>query len=298
MPDDAWPILAKACGASWLKWGLAMITSGLFLLCTVLKLGLHHLLQRKSDERHIEAVWEDQGPTPMGEHGFTPQGLTFAGGRLIFANTWKDQQSRVYEIDPVSMKIGRFFDMPPEALHTSGLAAKDGVLWAVDYRSNQAYCIDLESSFARKAVQVRGTFSTTLEGTSACSLVQWKGEELLAISDFMNSKTTIFVRTAKALVGGTAESAVVFSYRNEGFSQGLEFFGGYLYESENKLGVDVVNVIDLDLLKDFRSSRKATIAQFDAPSRGVEDLAWSGERLWTSDETVFRFYSTTLLDLP
>jgi glutamine cyclotransferase len=69
-------------------------------------------------------------------------------------------------------------------------------------------------------------------------------------------------------------SSIVFSYSNEGFSQGLEWDGAYLYESENKCGINVINQMDLQVLRDSGSARKATVRQYNAPSKGVEDLAW------------------------
>ncbi len=256
------------------------------------RFGLFSLLNKGAAE--LEANWSDMGPTPLGHKKFTPQGMTWVGERLIFANTWKDTRSRVYEIDPESMEILRHFDMPEGAVHTSGLAWDGDRLWAVDYRSNRAYCIDLETSLRHEEVQVVGSFDTGLRGTSACCIVPWKGERLLAISDFMRSRKTILVDHPAAMRAGNAKESIRFQYRNEGFSQGLEYFGGYLYESENKIGTDVVNKLDLEKLERFGDARKAAVAQFRAPSRGVEDLAWSGEALWTSDEVVFKFFKWVL----
>jgi len=238
--------------------------------------------------------WEDRGPTPLGEKGYTPQGMTWVDGRIIFANSWKNKRSRVYEYHPESMATTRHFDMPSEAVHTSGLAWDGQYLWAVDFVSNRAYCIDLGPSLEGGEAVVVGSFLTTLKGTSACCIVRWKNDEYLAISDFMRTRQTIFVEHRKALEAGSADGLITYSYRNEGFSQGLEYAEGFLYESENKLGMDVINKISLDKLAESGNSRKATILQFTAPSRGIEDLAWDGQSIWTSDESVFRFYKGRL----
>ena len=238
-------------------------------------------------------VWEERGPTPLGEKGYTPQGMTWVDGRILFANSWKNRKSRVYEIVPETMAIRRYFDMPEEAVHTSGLAWDGEYLWGVDYVSNRGYCIDLEASLSAGRARVVGTFDSTLKGTSACCIVPWKDDRYLAISDFMRAGRTIFVRMRDAVREGTAAAAIDFEYRNEGFSQGLEYIDGFLYEAENKLGVDVINKIDMARLVETRDARKATVSQYRAPSRGVEDLAWSGKHLWTSDETVWRFFRGT-----
>jgi len=249
---------------------------------------------RQPKTRRATVEWKNLAAVPLAEKKYTPQGMTWVGGRLVFANSWKNTNSRVYEFNPESMICTRYFDMPDGAVHTSGLAWDGDHLWAVDYISNFAYCFSLESSFeAGRPVEV-GRFATTLKGTSACCFITWNGERLLAVSDFMNSRQTVFIEHEEALKKQTARDHIVFSYTNEGFSQGLEFAKGFLYESENKFRVDVVNQIDLDLLQKTKNSSNATIRQYYAPNGGVEDLAFDGQQLWTSDEVSFRFYRGTL----
>lgn len=257
---------------------------------TIPRLGLHNLLIKKKGQLAKNIQWEETGATPLGEKGFTPQGMTWVDGKIIFANSWKNKRSRVYEIEPKTMEIKRHFDMPPEAVHTSGLAWDGKHLWGVDYISNRAYCFDLDASLVHGKPSIVGSFQTTLKGTSACCIIPWNGNKYLAISDFNRTKRTVFVQMYEALETGTAEGCIDFEYRNEGFSQGLEFVDGFLYESENKRGVDIINKIDLAKLAETKRSRLATVVQYLAPSRGIEDLAWDGSTIWTSDESTFRFY--------
>jgi len=264
------------------------------LSCSKITSEILSLFIKKRGAQLKKIKWEDKGPTPLGDKKFTPQGLTWVDSKLIFANSWKDEKSRVYEIDPSTMKILRYFDMPQGAVHTSGLAWDGNQLWAVDYISNRAYCIELEASLSSSHPHVIGSFDTTLQGTSACCIIQWNKQQYLAVSDFRNTCTTIFIDISKALKTGTAKGAIDFKYINECFSQGLEFFNGFLYESENKFGKNIINKIDLTLLSEYRNSRKSTIVQFVAPSWGIEDLAWDGEALWTSEERTFRFFKTFL----
>jgi len=216
--------------------------------------------------------------------------MTWVEGRLVFANSWKDTQSRVYRYAPERMELEATFDMPPEAVHTSGLAWDGTHLWAVDYKSNRGYRIDLARSFAAGTAVVVDSFPTGLGGTSACAILERGGETLLAISDFGRTSRTYVVRPERALADGGLSNAVVFSYENEGFSQGLVWDGVSLLEAENKKGVDVINQMDVERLVATGSARKSTIRQLDAPGRGVEDLAFDGQRLYTSDEVSFRFY--------
>jgi len=273
---------------------LAVLSAGGYLVLFTYH-GRGYLSRRPANLRG-EIAWLERGPTPHGDKGYTPQGLTWVEGRLIFANSWKNTRSRVYEFDPETMECLRFFDMPPEAVHTSGLAWDGSRLWAVDYISNRGYAIDLEASLAAGQVSLIGQFATTLRGTSACCLLPWEGQQVLAISDFMRTARTMFVWPEESLAAGTVADSIVFSYTNEGFSQGLEFFDGFLYESENKRGTDVINRLDLEKLAKTRSARRSTVKQYAAPNGGVEDLAYDGRRLWTSDECTFRFYCAELPD--
>jgi len=259
-----------------------------------LRLGLVTRLVRAPRTVRRRVAWTNHGPTPLGGKRFTPQGLTWAEGRLLFANSWKDTHSRVYEFDPATMQELRTFDMPAEAVHTSGLAWDGEWLWAVDHKSNLAYCIDREASFAAGQAQIVGKFSTGFLGTSACCLVPIDGEICLAISDYLRTHSTIVVRHRAALIDGSASAHIVFRYRNEGCSQGLEFAEGYLWESENKLGRDVINQLDVDRLRQTGQARRSTIAQFSAPGAGIEDIAFDGLRMWTSDDLSFRFFSARL----
>lgn len=278
----------------------------LALACGVLarRYAMIRFLWRRHKSHDETIVWLDRGPVPLAEMRYTPQGLTWVEGKLILANSWRDRRSRVYEIDPQSMELLRHFDMPAEAVHTSGLAWDGKRLWGVDYKSNRGYCLDLEASFRAQQAVVIGSFQTTLRGTSACCLLPWEGRTYLAISDFMRSTRTIFVRHDDALAAGTAAGAIDFWYRNEGFSQGLEFIDGFLYESENKRGrnaargrsPDIVNKLDLAMLAEHRNAHLATVHQFTAPGHGVEDLAWDGEHLWTTDEISFRFFMSRVTD--
>jgi len=274
-----------------MMWVIAL--GALLLLVIVVAtgwLGLHNLVLRQPSSKRAVLAWEDLGPTPLGDKGYTPQGMTFADGKIIFANSWKNTRSRVYCYQPPKMEPLAEFDMPAEAVHTSGLAWDGKHLWAVDYICNCCYKIDLVESARTGQVKVLGKFSTGLKGTSACAFLEYKGEQVLAISDFMRTRKTYVVRHNQAIANGSMAGAVVFSYANEGFSQGLVWDGQYLYESENKRGINVINQMDVDELVRTGSARCATVLQYNAPERGVEDLAWDGQYFYTSDEVTFRFY--------
>lgn len=262
----------------------------ILLIITNMKLNIINIYYPRCRVGNSEILWEDKGPTPGEGEKYTPQGMTWINGKIIIANSLNNTKSCVFEIDPETMKILRHFEMPDEAVHTSGLAWDGYYLWGVDYISNRAYCIDSEESFKNAQVRIIGSFDTTLKGTSACCIVNWEGRQYLAISDFMRTKCTLFINMYEALKKGSAQDMIVFKYKNEGFSQGLEFFDGFLYEAESKLGIDRINKIDIEKLRTTKNARKSTIFHYLAPSKSVEDLAWSGSELWTSDEYEYKIF--------
>jgi len=268
--------------------GAALLVAAVLVACY--RYGVHNLFIRQEDGLVGKVTWEDMGPTPGADDGCTPQGIAWVNGRLMFASSCRDTLSRIYEIDPTNIVVLRAFDMPAEAVHTSGLSWDGSTLWAVDYISNKAYRIDLEPSLASGRAVVSGSFDTGLGGTSACAMVEWEGKSLLAISDFMRTGRTYLVRPEEALAAGNGLAAVEFSYENEGFSQGLEFAEGSLFETENKFRSAVVNRLDLARLKETGSARASIVKQYPAPDRGVEDLVLGDGYMWTSDEHVFRIF--------
>lgn len=254
--------------------------------------GLFSFFQFGPSSKRVAIPWECLGAVPRVGRGCTPQGMAWTGDRIIFASSVADTESILYECHPDDMRILRSFKMEKEAVHVSGLAYDGRHLWAVDYVSNRCYKLDLEASFQQRRAVVLGHFATGLKGTSACCLLKIEGRDYLAISDFMRTRKTYIVDHEAALARGTMSENIVFAYRNEGFSQGLEWDGRYLYESENKAGVDVINQMDFAVLRAHQDARAATVRQFNAPGKAVEDIAFDGERLYTSDERDFMFHRT------
>ncbi len=276
----------------WFLLSLVVLASG--MIGVAYKLSIHSLfIRNRSKASRIE--WQELTPTPRAEDKYAPQGAAYVDGFFLLANTWNDKKSRVYEYSPETMTVLRYFDMPERANHTSGLSWDGRSLWAVDHLTNLAYQIDLEKSLSTGNAAVENTFNTGLRGTSACAVVPVDDRIALAISDFMHSGRTIIVDVDRVLQKESIQDAILFSYMNEGFSQGLEYVDGYLYEAENKIGINVINKLDIKLLRQYGKSRSAIVAQYNAPGRGVEDIAWDGASLWTSDEVSYRIYRSDLI---
>jgi hypothetical protein len=220
--------------------------------------------------------------------------MTWRGDELVIAVSLNYRPSMVFRISRETHAIRGSFEMPRAATHTSGLAWDGQCIWAVDFSARRCYEVDAARSFSTGVAQIVATFDTGLDGTSACCFVTFNGAQVLAISQFRKDRQTVFVNHQEAINDGSAQRHKVFSYRNGGFSQGLEFDGKYLYESENRAGRSIINKIDLGLLTSTKDSFLSTVAQLDAPGWGVEDLAWDGQRLWTADEFSFRLYNSLI----
>ena len=246
------------------------------------------------------SAWQDLGVPPGGAEHYPPQGMTLVGDRLGFTNHHNDTKSAMYLVDTATMTIQASAEMPPEAVHTSGLGWDGQTLWAVDYKSLQLYALDLEATFDQGQAAVTGSWPTGLEGASALTVVELDGVIYLAISDFMRTARTYLIqrdRVSQLDPDHPLPDLASVSYRNGTFSQGLTWDGRYLYETVNNRGVDRIEVYDIaTALRAQDSNQVLRVGSFEAPGRAGEDLATDGQRLWTSDEASYRWY--VLRDLP
>ncbi len=264
-----------------------LLTAGLLLLSGC----VHQFLCRPD---HSPATpWTDLGEVPGGAERYPPQGMTLMGDQLVFTNHWNDTKSGVYLVDPDSMTVLEEREMPPEAVHTSGLGWDGETLWAVDYKSLLIYAIDPVASFEGDQVVVTSTWPTGLGGSSALTCFELDGVWWLAVSDFMNSaRTYVFPRDAiDGLHQQPLDELATISFPNGTFSQGLTWDGRYLLETVGNRGVDRIEVYDIvEALRQEDSSLVHNLGNFAAPEQAGEDLATDGDRLWTSDEHSYRWY--------
>jgi hypothetical protein len=245
------------------------------------------------------ASWTDLGPVPAADLRYPPQGLAWTGKRLVFTNHWNDRSSGLYLLDPLPLRIVAESGMPAEAVHTSGLAWDGESLWAVDYRVNRLYRFSWNPDGPHREPAFQASYPTGLEGTSAIASLTVEEIRYLAISDFRRTRSTFLLRADRVpeLERSSLPVAADLRYRNGGFSQGLAWDGSYLYEANNNWGIDRIDVIDVRrALKDRDPSKIAFLGSFRGPGPSIEDLATDGRRLWTSDESTYRFYVLEDLD--
>ncbi len=225
------------------------------------------------------------------ESKYSPQGMVWVGEKLLFSNSWNDTRSRVYHLNPENMEVLDYFDMPPEAVHTSGLGWDGTHIWAVDYSSNRIYQIELVTSFKNHKAEVLNSYPSGLQGTSACTIIQDAQKKYLAVSDFRNSKETIILDIDTLISFGNSQESIVMTYKNHGYSQGLHYSDGILYESENTFGKSRIYLYDFSVLLSGKDRNDALKEVIRGPGFGIEDIYLKNGKIWTSDEVSFRFYS-------
>jgi hypothetical protein len=129
------------------------------------------------------ALW-----TPGIDHGYVPQGLTFAEGQILVSAYFSTNPAismgpcRVYRLDPASGEITGYFDLPPDCGHAGGLAyAGNGILILSDTR--RLYRMDLGKAFqeqhARNAITGTLDLAGALRGsfTAFVPTQAWPGEK-------------------------------------------------------------------------------------------------------------------------
>ena len=244
--------------------------------------------------KSIDVTWHTVGPTPMAAKKYAPQGMTFINGDLIMAESWNDTKTVLYVLrgDESGYQVISQVEMPPEAVHTSGLEWDGVYLWAVDFVSNRLYKINWQNSIDSGSVDVLDSCATGLKGSGSIARLRIDDTEVVAISDFMNTGRTYFVPTAKAFDDKGIPEKSIASYRNAYFVQGLMAKDGYLYETTNSLGLDVIYKIDTKLAIESEDYSNAVVARYEGPSKMIEDLAFDGTNWWTSDESSYSLYTT------
>ncbi|TET23922.1 MAG: hypothetical protein E3J71_00630 [Candidatus Stahlbacteria bacterium] len=222
--------------------------------------------------------WERVG-TPEIPAGFVPQGLSAMGEKLLFSAYSKNPPlSRVWRIDPCNLNLLGWFDMPPEATHTSGLAydSTRGVLWAADYDSDKLYAIDADSSFAIHSAVTIGEFPMGVENVSACCFASFHDTLRLVVSTWESSGHTYVLDEQASLDKG--EAVVLGSYKNIGYSQGLAFDGEHLWES----GL-VLTQLNLEQAVEKADYKEGLISYFSEPPL-PEDITFLHDTLWMPNE--------------
>tara|TARA_Y100000310_G_scaffold343061_1_gene448966 strand:- start:593 stop:1432 length:840 start_codon:yes stop_codon:yes gene_type:complete len=268
-------------------WFLTSVLILIICIEVLKKYPLHKLISINKGTKNLN--WKKIHSIYPINHTYKPQGLVIIGKTMFLASTNDNKPSRIYCINKKSMQVENNFLMPKEATHTSGLTFDGKYIWAVDYLSNMAYCIDKEKSIKKGKADVVKRFATNLKGTSACCIVKQKSKTYLVISDFWNTKKTYFVDIKKAVKDGSTKNAIVLSYQNGGWSQGLAVHKKHLFESENRFPKGIIRKINIEKLFSGKKISQAVESTFFAESYGIEDLAFDGSTIWTTDEREYRF---------
>ncbi len=224
--------------------------------------------------------WERVG-SPLVSEKFIPQGLTSVGEELFLAvDLDPNQPSQVWRINPADLSRTGWFDMPPEAKHTSGLAydSVSDILWASDFKSNMIYAIDYHKSYETHSANIIGTFSINQDSLSACCFAPFGDTSRLLISTWGVNHYTYIVDEKTSLA--TGQPKILGRYRNAGSSQGLDFDGKYVWESGNASLIK----FDLEKAAAFEDYRAGFVSFCSEPLL-PEDLAFLHDTLWTTTES-------------
>lgn len=226
--------------------------------------------------------------TPFSVNGYKPQGLVkYSDTSFLLSIHHDDKLSTVHLINRESFEEISSFQMPPEATHTSGLTILNNLLYAVDYNSNILYEIDLNKSLKEQNASVINQYETGLKGTSACTAFNYKNENYIVISDFMNSCKTYILSLELLKSSGNFENSVKAFYKNGKFSQGLAYSDGIIYETRNAIfGKSIIELRKVeDIFKGVNNSKKAR-----TDISGIEDLDFIGDLMLTTDEKNYTYH--------
>jgi hypothetical protein len=238
-------------------------------------------------------VWENVGKVPFQDHKIKPQGLVYINSNdYLLSMHHDDKKTGVYLIDSKTNSIIKSFDMPLEASHSSGLTLNGNELIVLDYNSNKLYILDLKASLENSEAIVLNSFKTNIKGSSSCCYFEYENTAYLAVSDFMRTKSTYIIDYKKLINTQNYSNSIITKYRNRGLSQGLVYKDGLIFESHNTIfGNSVIDIIPFSRVLSGNTIKKCHIK---TPLKGIEDLDFSGQYLWTTDEKKLNIYKFKL----
>lgn len=252
-----------------------------------------------------EQPWEKLEDTPEQDHGHKPQGLTHVDGDTIMAVHRNDTETVVYRYDHDTQSFEELGLMPEEARHTSGLGSDGTHIWALDYASRTIYRFR-KDRFLHGDIEPEQTWDAGLNGASGLEYIPHETGDYLAVSNFV---LAAYGKRLRLPTGGTksyilpvealhenpeakARDLAITSFEHGGYSQGLVYDDGYLFESVNQLPQNQVTVRTIG-----QDGSVDHITSFNGPGRGIEDMAVRDQHLYVSDELQYSFYRTDLGDL-
>ena len=237
--------------------------------------------------------WIYVGKVPFNDPKIKPQGIVFINSdEYLLSMHYNNKKTVIYLMDSNTNLIMNSFDMPIEASHSSGLTLKDNELIVIDYNSNKLYILDLAASLTNSKAIVLNSFNTNIKGSSSCCFFEYENSKYLAVSDFMRTRYTYIIDYEKLITSNNYNNSIVIKYRNRGMSQGLVFKDGLIFESHNSiLGNSIIDVIPFSRVLGEEKIKKCHIK---TPLKGIEDLDFSGQYLWTTDEKKLDIYKFKL----
>lgn len=264
---------------------LIHLTAGVFLLGTCAGL----ICLRAAIDPHVESVapltecpdWKNDG---------IPQGLCrFDERTLAFTNHFNDRKSQLYFLDSDNLTVNAVWSLPDRARHTSGLARTPRYLVSADYITNELFFFAISALIPDQSLTESFSIPTGLTGTSGCAYFEHNGDAYLAVTDHRGTGRTYILDMNRLLRLRDFDKAIASTYRNHGFSQGIAYQSGQLFESSNTAtGMCSIQVRDVDDL--FQLSNERASVTLIVPMFGIQDLIVEKGRILTSDEVDGHFY--------
>jgi len=229
-------------------------------------------------EKVTHLNYTQQSATPESDD-WVPQGLAYSDGYFYFSGVNDIGGSKVWKLN-ATFGVEDYFIMPDEAKHTSGLVVgDDGYLYAADYSSDKIYKIAMNTSFPSHSADVVDNFTTWLEGTSALCFADHLGLSRMLVSDYANTKKTYVVDYQSSFSTGSMVS--IADYTNNGWSQGLCYYNGLVYES----GASMWG-FDLDAAVEAGSVLSIEITERGYQPPSPEDITFDGTNMWITSEAI------------
>lgn len=255
--------------------------------------------------RPLPIEWTAECRTPQ---GYCPQGLAAVGGRLLLsAYRVPEGGSAVFALERRGDSRGftKLFDLAgmDHCSGITGIPGRQGMLAAVDYRSNEIHLLDLPRSIRDGRAAVVARCTTRLSGASAvCCARLPNGQWLLVVNEFRVAGPSRYAfidfhpgspdLSRPGALAPVLEVHDLLSLRDaRSYKQGLKFADGFVYESGNRL-LGKSYIVRFRLADALVAGRIPAggdagadeVVEAEGPGCLVEDLAVFEGSIWVTDE--------------
>lgn len=176
---------------------------------------------------------------------------------------------------------------PEIATHVSDLSVYKDFLYAIDYKSNNLYKINLPKMLKSQTLIIDKAFPTNIARSGSIIVTEYDGDDIIYISQFLLNKD---IKVYKLDDIGNRDKQPILEIKSKYFIQGLYKHDRNIYISSNKNEIDPIFITnELILHKNKALQNDSTIA-IEGPGVMIEDIAIYNDFLFTSDEKTNKIY--------